>query len=65
MLFWKRKKTLNSEEYLEIKRRMDALEIDLTLLSDKLTKAIHKRVIKKTEEKEEGESNKNEQILPI
>ena len=67
MMFWKIKtkeyKEL-SEKYLDLSRKITLLEIDLSLLTDKLAKAISRKVIKKTEETEE-EKNKNPQIIPI
>lgn len=65
MLF--KKKSLNSKEYLELKKQIAIIEIDMALITDRLTKAITKKAIKKTEKPEEPteEDFKNAQILPI
>ena len=63
MLF-KRKKQINSEEYRELRRRIDLLDIEISLVSEKLVKAIKRKAVKKVEETEE-EDYKNEQILPM
>ena len=54
-MFWKKK--LKSEEYkalleklMQVTRRVDLLEVDINLISDKLVKAIQRKAIKKPEE---------------
>lgn len=66
MIFGKKKK-LNSDEYGELRRRIDMLDLDISLLTDKLQKAISRKAIKKEPEPEEPEEdkNKNPQMLPI
>lgn len=67
MSLFKKKPPLNSEEYMELRRKIDLIEIELTLITDKLTKAISRRVIKKEEptEPEDSDKYKNPQILPM
>lgn len=63
-MFFKKKPPLQSEEYKELRRRIEMIDIDISLLTDKLAKAISRRVIKKEEEPAE-DKYKNEQILPM
>ena len=51
----------------QLSMKIVILEIDASLLAEKLSRAVRLKAIKKTEEKtgEETEENKNPQILPI
>jgi len=64
------KKKIKSQEFKELsekiqalQRRIDLLDIDLSLQTDKLAKAISKKVIKKKEEIE-TDNNKSKMFLP-
>jgi len=46
-MFWNKRKNLKSEEYKQLKNRIDLLEIDLELLTQKLIVAIKRKAIKK------------------
>jgi len=66
------KKYLESKEYeilalkiSSINKRIAMQEIDIALLTDRLTKAVTRKAIKKTEPEEEKEENKNPVLLPI
>ena len=61
---WFKKKQINSEEYRELRRRIDLLDIEISLVSEKLVKAIKRKAVKKEEETDE-EDYKNTQILPM
>ena len=63
-MFWNKKKTINSDEYLELSKKINNLEIDLVLMQDQLMKAIKKKVVKK-EEEEETKDNKNVGLVPV
>lgn len=65
MVFWKK---IKSEEYkilLEriqnLERKLNFIEVDLSFLTDKLEKAVRKRIVK-TEEKKDN--SKNPVLLP-
>jgi hypothetical protein len=63
-MFWnKPKKEINTREYQELSKRIATIELDIALITDRLTKAIVRKAIKKKEEPEE-ENNKNPVILP-
>lgn len=62
-MFFK-KKPINSDEYKELSRRISMLEIDLSLLVDRVEKAVKRKVIKRTEEPQE-EKSINGQIVPM
>ena len=64
MLFFKKKLQINSDEYLQLRRRLDLLDIEISLVSEKLVKAIKRKAVKKEEETDE-EDYKNTQILPM
>ncbi len=61
-MFFK-KKQLNSDEYNKLSKRISIIEIDISLIIDRLDKAIKRKVIKKEEISEE-ERNKNPVLLP-
>jgi len=64
-MFWKKaKKEIKSREYEELSKEIATLKIDVALIQDRLHKAITRKAIKK-ELKEEPETNKKEQILPM
>lgn len=70
MSLWKKKKLLNSTEFKELieklnalHRRIDMLDIDLSLQTDKLAKAISKKAITKKEETD-TDTSKNPVLLP-
>jgi len=65
-MFWMKK--IKSEEYkilLEriqnLERKLNFIEIDLSFLTDKLEKAVKKRIVKQEEKKE---TSKNPMFLP-
>jgi len=67
-MFWKKK--IKSEEFKElsekiqaIERKINFLEIDLSLLTEKLEKAVRKRIVKQEEIKKE--TSKNPVLLPV
>lgn len=70
-MFWTkiRSKEYNllEEHIRELGMKISILEIDITLLTDRLSKAIGRKAIKKIEETEgeEKEKNNNPQILPV
>jgi len=66
------KKYLESEEYeilalkiSAINKRIAMQEIDIALLTDRLTKAVTRKAIKKEDPEEKKEGNKNPVLLPI
>jgi len=65
-MFWKKIKSEEYKELLEkfkfIERKINMLEIDLSFLTDKLEKAVRKRIVKQEEEKKE--TSKNPVLLP-
>ena len=66
-MFKKKKKPINSEEYIELKKKIAILEIDISLITDRLTKAITRKAIRKPTETEEmtDENSLNTQIIAI
>ena len=61
-MFFK-KKQLNSEEFDRLSKRISMIEIDISLLTDRVEKAIRRKVIKKQEETE-TDNSKNPVLLP-
>ena len=56
-MIFKKKKLINSEEYNQLKRRLDMLEIDIAVLGDKVTKAVQKKIIKREQPEPETEDS--------
>ena len=56
---------LLSQKISELNKKVAMQEIDIALLTDRLTKAITRKAIKKVDPEEEKEENKKPVLVPI
>lgn len=68
-MFWKKQKTLNSEEFIELKQEFQKLKVQVTSLQIDLELYVRKlkasKGLGKKEEDTETENYKNNVIVPI